>query len=163
MTFPWPSHILYSTVYMWRGLIRGLTARRNMPQSMTQGSALSGRRALCVPFHLGVRDTASLLSSSAGTTPTSPRSGYVFACVWLFLWTRVCVCVCVEDISRPSCLFSSTPGWPGLIRCSDYPAWPATINPSETLDALNSPILYCTHAERHTHDFDSSFILILFF
>lgn len=79
---------------------------------------------------------------------------YLWVIICLCVRTCVCVCVCVcecaGDITRLSCLFSSTPGWPGLIRCPDYPAWPATINPSETSGPLNNPILH-THADLHTH------------
>lgn len=89
----------------------------------------------------------------------------VCAYVWLFVCLRLCECVCmwvnvcecIGDITRLSCLFSSTPGWPGLIRCPDYPAWPATINPSETPGPLNSPILHT-----HTHKKNSTYVRSLY-
>lgn len=136
-------------------------AHRNMLRSVTCRSTFTGRqygRILYAGLHLCVSEPRQhcLLIGIIhwkNSDPFKICSTSAHMCDYL----SVCVRECAGDTTTLSCLFSLTPGWPGLIRCPDYPAWPATINPSETPGPLNSPFLIHTHThtgtEKHVRSF----------
>ena len=88
----------------------------------------------------------SWLASSTGKTPTSLRSAQHM---------RISVIICLSAWMcrryHHALMFIQLNAWVTGTRRPDYPAWPATINPSESPGPSHSPYLKHTHTRVQRH------------